>query len=639
MENDSSDISALTSSFIDAIKAPDAQRGTEEEITSVFSQTGVKSHKDIQNAVGAMAEAKTRIFATMISSYDTTMRLICQAYLFGIEAVFFMPDFHFPGGDALGYLSAAGLEESGCTIDQMEHAVEGVMPVTMGVQGSATTKEPAGRSPPAWYAEFNKRTAAKGVADPGAVSNSYDAVWAWAFALDKMIQDGHSAASLRFPFVANPTMGLKLWKKLNQTKFQGVSGAVSFDTSGNRVGIDVIIRSLRGSSYPLGTILGRYNAHQKKCASCLPRFEWGNTTWGSGVTWAPGRGDPAYQAPEEYGNVAPPDGSSAPIMFPAVSSISPGIIAPMGGTRVTLRGLRFLQTRVGDSSFIVRIGGAICQSPVVVTSMEAYCTAPPGVGLRQLVDVNTNGRQSKAKALITYMPPVIRSIAPYGSNRLIKLWGVVGMEFEAHGSHFVDSASMMCRLGSTGPSTRAQFVSSTVVRCTIPSGSSGGLGALMLSNDMGARWIGGITLRQDVRWYNGNVMPSDAPLRVPRFVYIGVLTPDANEMSTLIDNTTMSHAAQRAATKLNTALFLPYSTTLKIVLIPRGGWDAADMIPAVNAAHKKYPNMIGIVGGIGTTLSLAMASASNSLLLPVISIYASSTELSSTATFPYFTRV
>ena len=378
---------------------------------------------------------------------------------------------------------------------------------------------------------------------------------------------------------------------------------------------------------------------QKTCAGCLPRFEWGNTTSGGrGVTWAPGRGDPAYQAPEEYGNIAPPDGSSAPIMFPAVSSISPGTIAPMGGMRVTLRGVRFLQTRVGDSSFIVRIGGAICQSPVVVTSMEAYCTAPPGVGLLQLVDVNTNGRHSTAKALITYMPPVIRSIAPYGSNRLVKLWGVAGTEFEVRGFHFVDSASMMCRKGSTGPSTRAQFVSPTVVRCTIPSGSSGGVGALMLSNDMGARWVGGITLRQDVRWYNGNAMPSDAPLRVPKFVYIGVITPDANVMSRYMDNTTMSHAAQRAATKLNT-VFLPFSTTLKIVLIPRGGFDAADMIPAVNEAHKKYPNMIGIVGGIGSTLSLALASASNSLSLPVISLHASSTELSSTANFPYFSRV
>ena len=72
---------------------------------------------------------------------------------------------------------------------------------------------------------------------------------------------------------------------------------------------------------------------------------------------------------------APHDGSIA-TEPPTVDTMSPFILDPKGGERISVRGSHFRSTAI-----LVKIGeGGVCSTPTFVSTGEIICTTPPGVG-------------------------------------------------------------------------------------------------------------------------------------------------------------------------------------------------------------------------------------------------------------------
>jgi hypothetical protein len=78
-----------------------------------------------------------------------------------------------------------------------------------------------------------------------------------------------------------------------------------------------------------------------------------------------------------------------------------------GGFQVTIFGVNFLQI-----GFSVTIGGETCTSPLVLSSTQVTCFAPPGAGgpLRSII-VMCNGQSSSPNPLIGYAGPIILGVS------------------------------------------------------------------------------------------------------------------------------------------------------------------------------------------------------------------------------------
>ena len=134
----------------------------------------------------------------------------------------------------------AGVDTHDCTNDELKRASQGYLAVDRDTLGLPDTvmlpkaMETASR----WRQRYTTRSGAAGISGFGPAA--YDAVWAWAWALHKLVEvEKQPVASL-----TRDAAGLSATKAaLLGVSFNGASGPVSFDSKGDRQGITLKIEN------------------------------------------------------------------------------------------------------------------------------------------------------------------------------------------------------------------------------------------------------------------------------------------------------------------------------------------------------------------------------------------------------------
>ncbi|ELW47086.1 Gamma-aminobutyric acid type B receptor subunit 1 [Tupaia chinensis] len=181
--------------------------------------------------------------------YETEARKVfCEVYkerLFGKKYVWFL----------IGWYADNWFKtydpSINCTVDEMTEAVEGHITTEIVMLNPANTRSISNMTSQEFVEKLTKRLK-RHPEETGGFQEAplaYDAIWALALALNKTSGGGgHSGVRLEDFNYNNQTITDQIYRAMNSSSFEGVSGHVVFDASGSRMAW-TLIEQLQGGSY------------------------------------------------------------------------------------------------------------------------------------------------------------------------------------------------------------------------------------------------------------------------------------------------------------------------------------------------------------------------------------------------------
>ncbi|KAL6099252.1 gabbr1 [Pungitius sinensis] len=169
-----------------------------------------------------------------------------------------------------------------CTIEQMTEAVEGHVTTEIVMLNPETVRGASNLTSQEFIAQLMSKLGGKNPEETGGFQEAplaYDAVWALALALNKTVgplkAKGHRLEDFNYN---NKDITAEIYRALNTSSFEGISGHVVFDAQGSRMAW-TLIEQLQGGSYKK---IGYYDSTK------------GNLSWYGNDRWI-GSGPPADQ--------------------------------------------------------------------------------------------------------------------------------------------------------------------------------------------------------------------------------------------------------------------------------------------------------------------------------------------------------
>ncbi|KAL3043350.1 gamma-aminobutyric acid type B receptor subunit 1 [Trematomus bernacchii] len=169
-----------------------------------------------------------------------------------------------------------------CTVEQMTEAVEGHVTTEIVMLNPETVRGASNLTSQEFIAQLMSKLGGKNPEETGGFQEAplaYDAVWALALALNKTVgplkAKGHRLEDFNYN---NRDITAEIYRAMNTSSFEGVSGHVVFDAQGSRMAW-TLIEQLQGGSYKK---IGYYDSTK------------GNLSWYGNDKWI-GPGPPADQ--------------------------------------------------------------------------------------------------------------------------------------------------------------------------------------------------------------------------------------------------------------------------------------------------------------------------------------------------------
>ncbi|XP_044214729.1 gamma-aminobutyric acid type B receptor subunit 1 isoform X2 [Thunnus albacares] len=167
-----------------------------------------------------------------------------------------------------------------CTVENMTEAVEGHVTTEIVMLNPETVRGVSNMTSQEFLAALMSRLGGKNPEETGGFQEAplaYDAVWALALALNKTVAPLKAKGRRLEDFnYNNHDITSEIYRALNTSSFEGVSGQVVFDAQGSRMAM-TLIEQLQGGSYKK---IGYYDSSQK------------NLSWFGNDVWI-GAGPPA----------------------------------------------------------------------------------------------------------------------------------------------------------------------------------------------------------------------------------------------------------------------------------------------------------------------------------------------------------
>ncbi|KAI3358377.1 hypothetical protein L3Q82_014691 [Scortum barcoo] len=139
-----------------------------------------------------------------------------------------------------------------CTVEQMTEAVEGHVTTEIVMLNPETVRGASNLTSQEFLTQLMSKLGGKNPEETGGFQEAplaYDAVWALALALNKTVQPlkakGHRLEDFNYN---NRDITAEIYRALNTSSFEGVSGHVVFDAQGSRMAW-TLIEQLQGGSY------------------------------------------------------------------------------------------------------------------------------------------------------------------------------------------------------------------------------------------------------------------------------------------------------------------------------------------------------------------------------------------------------
>uniref|UniRef100_A0A4W6BYC8 Gamma-aminobutyric acid type B receptor subunit 1 n=1 Tax=Lates calcarifer TaxID=8187 RepID=A0A4W6BYC8_LATCA len=160
-----------------------------------------------------------------------------------------------------------------CTVENMTEAVEGHVTTEIVMLNPETVRGVSNMTSQEFIAALMSRLGGKNPEETGGFQEAplaYDAVWALALALNKTVAPLKAKGRRLEDFnYNNHDITSEIYRALNTSSFEGVSGQVVFDAQGSRMAM-TLIEQLQGGSYKK---IGYYDSSQKN-------LSWfGNDVW------------------------------------------------------------------------------------------------------------------------------------------------------------------------------------------------------------------------------------------------------------------------------------------------------------------------------------------------------------------------
>uniref|UniRef100_A0A8B9J949 Gamma-aminobutyric acid type B receptor subunit 1 n=1 Tax=Astyanax mexicanus TaxID=7994 RepID=A0A8B9J949_ASTMX len=212
--------------------------------------------------------------------YETEARKVfCEVYkekLFGKKYVWFLIGWY---ADNWFKIKDPAIN---CTVEQMTEAVEGHVTTEIVMLNPETVRGASNLTSQEFIAQLMSRLGGKNPEETGGFQEAplaYDAVWALALALNKTVAPLRAKGRRLEDFnYNNKDITAEIYRALNTSSFEGVSGHVVFDAQGSRMAW-TLIEQLQGGSYKK---IGYYDSSK------------GNLSWYGNDKWI-GAGPPADQ--------------------------------------------------------------------------------------------------------------------------------------------------------------------------------------------------------------------------------------------------------------------------------------------------------------------------------------------------------
>ncbi|CAJ1062849.1 gamma-aminobutyric acid type B receptor subunit 1 [Xyrichtys novacula] len=167
-----------------------------------------------------------------------------------------------------------------CTVENMTEAVEGHVTTEIVMLNPETVRGVSNMTSQEFIATLMSRLGGMNPEETGGFQEAplaFDAVWALALALNKTVAPLKAKGRRLEDFnYNNPDITSEIYRALNTSSFEGVSGQVVFDAQGSRMAM-TLIEQLQGGSYKK---IGYYDSSQK------------NLSWFDNDVWI-GAGPPA----------------------------------------------------------------------------------------------------------------------------------------------------------------------------------------------------------------------------------------------------------------------------------------------------------------------------------------------------------
>ncbi|XP_054873631.1 gamma-aminobutyric acid type B receptor subunit 1 isoform X2 [Amphiprion ocellaris] len=183
--------------------------------------------------------------------YETEARKVfCEVYkekLYGKKYVWFLIGWY---ADNWFKIKDASIN---CTVEQMTEAVEGHVTTEIVMLNPETVRGASKLTSQEFLAQLMSKLGGKNPEETGGFQEAplaYDAVWALALALNKTVgplkAKGHRLEDFNYN---NRDITVEIYRAMNTSSFEGVSGHVVFDAQGSRMAW-TLIEQLQGSGPP-----------------------------------------------------------------------------------------------------------------------------------------------------------------------------------------------------------------------------------------------------------------------------------------------------------------------------------------------------------------------------------------------------
>uniref|UniRef100_A0A8C1L046 Gamma-aminobutyric acid (GABA) B receptor, 1a n=1 Tax=Cyprinus carpio TaxID=7962 RepID=A0A8C1L046_CYPCA len=151
-----------------------------------------------------------------------------------------------------------------CTVENMTEAVEGHVTTEIVMLNPETVRGASNLTSQEFLAQLMSRLGGKNPEETGGFQEAplaYDAVWALALALNKTVAPLRAKGWTLEDFnYNNKEITAEIYRALNTSSFEGVSGHVVFDAQGSRMAW-TLIEQLQGGSYKK---IGYYDQHKRQ---------------------------------------------------------------------------------------------------------------------------------------------------------------------------------------------------------------------------------------------------------------------------------------------------------------------------------------------------------------------------------------
>ena len=438
----------------------------------------------------------------------------------------------------------------------------------------------------------------------------------WALALDKMLKGTANTSAfplskLSFPAVAEANVAAALKDHLRGTNFNGASGRVTIvSETQDRGSLSYLVAQKSASSSGESRPFAIYSQADRTFSTTAFNA---NSAAGINITWPT------------------PDGALHTglhlfkLKDPTVLGVVPRFASPFGGETLTMFGRNF---RAGTLSVLV--GGKACLRPKMLSPTTLSCVTPAGEGADISIQVTIDGVQSPLFPVFAYSLPQVSTMSRAW------LWHE-GSVVRVQGDNFV-AGQTYCRLGELTARVFANVVNRKLLTCKVGEdtlNAESPLQLLYVSNDGGARWVSGLFgALGAMRWFNNSLATPVTSFSVYKEIHVGAFVYEDGSLGAADRKDGLERGAALAE---KDGIFGP-TVLVKVHYI-----DSTDGAAAVVVAMEKlltaFPDMVGIVGGYYSSVTIPVAyNISLPRRLPMIAYGAGSSVLSDSKALPYFVR-